>query len=108
MSFQYYSNLVSKGTRNFASGVFITGMLLIGFGFLIWVLRELFAMLFAVLFCIMGIGCLVTGVKIFWSVSRFEKMHRSGGGAYRENVHIRIEDDNVQVRVEDDEEDDFD
>ncbi|MBW8000611.1 MAG: hypothetical protein FVQ80_01140 [Planctomycetes bacterium] len=99
MSFQYYSNLVSKGTRNFASGVFVTGMLLIGFGFLIWILRELFAMLFAVLFCIAGIGCIVTGVKMFWSVSKFEKMNSDGQGAYRENVHVRVEDNGVDVQV---------
>jgi len=92
MSFRFYTNLVSQASRNFAAGAFIIGMLLIGFGFLIWVLRELFAMLFAVLFCIVGVGCLITGVKIFLAQRKFDKLGSDDSPGYRENVHIHVEE----------------
>jgi uncharacterized membrane protein len=92
MSFRFYTNLVSQASRNFAAGAFIVGMLLIGFGFLIWVLRELFAMLFAVLFCIVGVGCLITGVKIFLAQRKFDKLASDDSAGYRENVHIHVEE----------------
>lgn len=92
MSSRFYTNLISEASRNFAAGVFIVGMLLIGFGFLIWLLRELFAMLFAVLFCIVGIGCLVTAVKIFFFQRRLNKLNSDDASGFRENVNIHIEE----------------
>ena len=86
MSFRFYSNAVSQASRNLAAGVFIVGMLLIGFGFLIWLLKELFAALFAILFCVAGIGCLGTGVRIFWAFRRAGKSASNQDG--RENVRI--------------------
>ncbi len=68
-------------------------MLLIGFGFLIWVLRELFAILFAIIFCIAGIGCICTAIKVFWSVRKFEKMNPDEPHGYRSNVRIHSEED---------------
>ena len=91
MSLRFYSNLISQGSRNFASGVFITGMLLIGFGFLIWVLRELFAILFAIIFCIAGIGCIGTAIKVFWSVRKLKKMSPDETQGYRKGVKIHGE-----------------
>lgn len=91
MDFRFYTNAISQASQKLGAGVFITGMLLIGFGFLIWVLRELFAMLFAVLFCIAGIGCIVTAVKIFCAG---RKIGKSGEAEeYRENVTIHTRDD---------------
>ena len=92
MSFRFYTNFISQASRNLATGIFITGLLLIGFGFLIWVLRELFAILFAIIFCIGGIGCIGTAIKIFWSARRFEKMNSDGSNVYRENVQIHTEE----------------
>ncbi len=93
MSFRFYTNLISRASRNLAGGIFVAGMLLIGFGFLIWVLRELFAILFAILFCAVGVGCLIVGVKIFLAQRKFDKMSRGDSDGYRKNVHIHIEED---------------
>jgi hypothetical protein len=93
MSFRFYTNMISQASRNFAAGLFVTGMLLIGFGFLIYVLRELFAILFAIMFCAAGIGCGITAVKIFWAQSKLDRMNKDGGVVdYRRNVRIHSEE----------------
>jgi len=93
MSFRFYTNAISQASRNFAAGLFIIGMLLVGFGFLIYVLRELFAILFAILFCVAGLGCGTTAVKIFWAQRKFEKMDSDDGTMdYRRNVQIHSEE----------------
>ena len=95
MSFRFYSNAVSQASRNFAAGLFIVGMLLIGFGFLVFVLRDLFALLAAALFCIAGVGCGITAVKIFLMPRRLgQRMNPQE--PYRENVQIHIEENHEQ------------
>ena len=96
MSFRLYTNAISQASRNVAAGIFIVGMLLIGFGFLIWVLRELFAILFAIVFCIAGVGCMVTAVKIFCGLRRLQKTSSAGPEEYRNNVQIHIEQDHSE------------
>ena len=86
MDFRFYSNAVSQASRNVAAGVFIVGMLLIGFAFLIWLLKELFAALFALLFCIVGFGCMATAVRIFWAFRKAGRTSPNNDG--RENVRI--------------------
>ena len=92
MSFRFYSNMVSQASRNFAKGLFVTGLLLIGFGFLVFVLRDLFAFLAAGLFIFSGAGCGATAVKIWWSQRRIDRAMRHGEQGYRDNVRIHIED----------------
>ncbi len=93
MSFRFYTNMISQASRNFAAGLFITGLLLIGFGFLIYILRDLFAILFAIIFCVAGISCGVTAVKIFWAQRKFDKMNSDDGAVdYRRNVRIHGEE----------------
>lgn len=92
MIFRFYNNALSRASRNFAAVIFIIGMLLIGFGFLVWVLRELFAMLFSILFCIVGIGCIGTAIKMFWMQRKMEKLEQDKvPDNYRENVRIHSE-----------------
>ena len=57
MSFRFYTNAISQASRNFAAGLFVVGLLLIGFGFLVFVLRDLFALLAAAVFVFAGVGC---------------------------------------------------
>jgi hypothetical protein len=93
MSFRYYNNVISQASRNFAAGLFITGLLLIGFGFLIYILRDLFAILFAIIFCVAGFGCGVTAVKIFLAQRKLDKMDSDDGTTdYRRNVQIHSEE----------------
>ena len=90
MSFRFYSNAVSQASRNFAAGLFIVGLLLIGFGFLVYILRDLFAVLFAAVFCIAGVGCGITALKIFLFQRRLDKV--DSNEPYRQNVRIHIEE----------------
>ena len=91
MSFRLYTNAISQASRNFAAGLFIVGLLLIGFGFLVFILRDLFALLAAVVFCIAGVGCGTTAVKIFLVQRRLDRRIDSAQ-PYRENVQIHIEE----------------
>jgi hypothetical protein len=90
MSFRFYTNLVSEASRNLAAWLFVFGLALIGFGFLVYVLRQIFALLAAAVFVFAGIGCAVTGVKIFFAQRKIDKAG-NGSDAYRRNVQIHIE-----------------
>jgi cobalamin biosynthesis protein CobD/CbiB len=93
MSFQFYSKAISKASKNVAVGFFLIGLLLIGVGFLIWVLKEFFALLFALLFMAAGVGCGITAVKIFWTARKISRaITDENSEPYRENVHIHIEE----------------
>ena len=92
MSFRFYTNAISQASKSVAAGIFITGLLLIGFGFLIYVLKEIFAILAAIVFCFAGAGCLITAVKIFVAQRKLDKMSSENTEDYRENVHIHTEE----------------
>ena len=94
MSFRFYTNTISQASRNFAAGLFITGLLLIGFGFLVFILRDLFAILFAAVFCIAGVACGITAFKIFLFQRKLDQANQSE--PYRENVRIHIEEQDEQ------------
>lgn len=93
MSFRFYTNVISQASRNFAAGLFITGLLLIGFGFLVYILRDLFAILASIVFFVVGLGCGVTAVKIFLAQRKLDKMDSDDGTTgYRRNVQIHSEE----------------
>jgi len=92
MSFRFYTNAISQATRSIASGIFILGLLLIGFGFLVYVLKEVFAILAAIIFSVAGAGCLITAVKIFWAQRKLDKIDSDDSQDYRKNVQIHIEE----------------
>jgi hypothetical protein len=93
MRFRLYNNVISQASRNFAAGLFITGLLLIGFGFLVFILRDLFAILAFIVFFVVGVGCGTTAIKIFLVQRKLDKMDSDDGTMdYRRNVRIHIED----------------
>ena len=92
MSFRFYTNAISQASKNVAAGIFIAGLLLIGFGFLIYVLKEIFAILAAIVFSVAGAGCMITAVKIFLAQRKLDKISSEDSRSYRENVHIHIEE----------------
>jgi len=92
MSFRFYTNVISQASRNVAAGVFVTGLVLIGFGFLIYVLRDLFAILFAIIFCAAGIGCAITAIKILWTLRKLNKINSHDSHGFRKNVQIHVEE----------------
>ena len=93
MSFRFYTNVISQATRTIAAGIFIVGMVLIGFGFMTYLLPKFFATLAAVVFFIAGLGCGITAVKIFLAQRKLDKMSSEDGiTGYRRNVRIHTEE----------------
>jgi hypothetical protein len=90
--FRFYTNAISQASKSIAKGILVAGLLLVGFGILILALPELFAMLAAMVFFIVGAGCVGTAVKIFLAQRRIDKINSDGSADYRENVRIHIED----------------
>jgi hypothetical protein len=91
MSFQFYSNVISQASRKIASGIFVTGLMLIGFGLLIYLMPKFFATLAAIVFFATGIGTCITALKIFAAQHRINKEANNDSDDYRKNVRIRIE-----------------
>ena len=93
MSFRFYNNIISQASRNFAAGLFITGLLFVGFGFLVYILRDLFAILASIVFFVVGLACGTTAVKIFLAQRKLDKMNSDDGTMdYRRNVQIHSEE----------------
>jgi uncharacterized membrane protein YciS (DUF1049 family) len=93
MVFRFYTNAISQASKRLAAGIFTTGLALIGFGFMIYLLPRLFATLAAVIFFAAGLGCAITAVKIFWLQRKFDKFNSNDSQVYRQNVHIHIKED---------------
>jgi protein-S-isoprenylcysteine O-methyltransferase Ste14 len=92
MSFRFYTSAISQASKAVAAGIFVTGLSLVGFGVMIYLLPRLFATLAAVIFFVAGLGCLLTAVKVFLARQRFRKSHSDESQGYRENVKIHIEE----------------
>ena len=92
MSFQFYSNVISQASRRIAGGIFATGLMLIGFGLLIYLYPKFFATLAAMVFFVTGLGTCLTALKIFAAQHRMNRNINNESNEYRENVRIRIED----------------
>jgi len=95
MFFRYYSDAISNASKGIAKGIFVTGLLVIGFGALIMAFPAVFALVVAGLFIFVGAGCCITAVRMYLGARRFGgKVPGSGEGedGYRENVQIHIEE----------------
>ena len=91
--FRFYSNTISQASKTVAAGSMIVGMMLIGFGFMIFLLPKFFATLAAMVFFVTGTGAAITGLKMFWRQSRIDKMNNQQTDGYRENVRIHNDDE---------------
>ncbi|MEN6337878.1 MAG: hypothetical protein ABFE01_26785 [Phycisphaerales bacterium] len=92
MPFQFYSNVLSRASRSFASGVLAAGLLLIGFGVLILALPKVFAFLAAMVFFLAGTACATFAIKIFWVQRRIDRLHSPDDqDAGRINVRIHTD-----------------
>ncbi len=91
MVLRFYSNALSQASRTVAATIMIVGLLLIGFGMLIFALPKLFAYLAAGVFFIAGLGCGVTALKIFWTQSQIDRASESETQVYRQNVRVHSE-----------------
>ena len=93
MNFRFYKNALSQATRGVATVIFVAGLVLIGFGFLIYLLPRLFATLAAVVFFVVGVGCLTTGVKIFWAQRKIDKIASDDSGYYGGDIEVHVKED---------------
>ena len=92
MSFRFYTNGISQVSRAAAAGIFILGLLLVGFALLIYALPRFFATLAAIVFFVTGLGCAITAVKILLVQRKLDKLSSDDSDAYRKNVQIHIEE----------------
>ncbi len=92
MSFRFYTNVISQASRTIAAGIFIVGLVLIGFGFMIYLLPRFFATLAAVVFFVTGAGCGITAVKIFLAQRKLDRLNSEDSQRYRKNVQIHTEE----------------
>jgi len=93
MSFGFYKNALSQATRGVATMIFVAGLALIGFGFLIYLLPRVFATIAAIVFFVVGIGCLSTAFKIFWAQRKIDKIASDDPGYYGGDIEVHIKED---------------
>jgi hypothetical protein len=92
MPFQFYSTILSQASRRLAGGILATGLTLISFGLLIYLLPRLFATLAAIIFFAAGVGTCITAIKIFAAQRQMDKNIDNGSTEYRKNVQIHLEE----------------
>lgn len=92
MPFKFYTNAISQATRGMAAGIFTIGLLLVGFGMIIFALPELFAFLAAGIFFLIGMGFIITAAKMLWVIWKINRNISKNSDGYRENVTIRYDD----------------
>jgi hypothetical protein len=94
--FNFHSNLFSQATRKMAKGSFFTGLFLIGFGMLVFVLRDLFAFIAAAIFFMAGFSAIGYAIKLFWATRQIGKPGDSSDG-YRDNVRIHYHEEHFDT-----------
>lgn len=85
----FHGNPFREATKGMAKGALVTGLILIGLGMLVWVLREIFAMIAMIVFFMAGFSAIGYAIRLF--ILQY-KMKRSDT-PYRKNVQIRMEED---------------
>jgi hypothetical protein len=91
-NFKFQSNPLTRATASAAGMVFIAGLMLIGFAFLVFVIKDFVVLLAAMLFIMAGIGTIGFSIKLLLASRRFGKMSTSQAD-YRENVRIHQRED---------------
>ena len=84
----FLSSVMPQAAKNIAKSSFIVGLFLIGFGMLVFILRDLFALLAAGLFFLSGFSAMVYAVKIYLSARKMARSTPDSRDAYRKNVRI--------------------
>ena len=90
MAFRFYSNSFNQISEGFSKGLFIVGLLLIGFGTLVWILKEVLAVIAAAIFIIAGAGCCINAVRLYITTRKTRPFNDQTAGR-SDNVKIRIE-----------------
>jgi len=81
--------MFSVASKKIASGLFFSGLFLIGIGVLIYFFRDIFAAIFLVLFVIAGAGCLFKAAKVYFHILKMGRdFQKTPKPQRRENVRI--------------------
>ena len=92
MMFNFYSNSFSGISKTFAKGLFVTGLLVFGFGLLVWIFKEILALIAAVIFMAIGVGCCLKAIRIYYLAWKFGRKDKGDDNSGRsDNVRIRME-----------------
>ena len=94
--FRFNSNLFSQATRGMAKGSFFTGLFLIGFGMLVFFLRDVFAFIAAAIFFLAGFSAILYAIKLFWASGQMRKSGDSRDG-HRDNVQIHYHEEHFEA-----------
>lgn len=89
MFFNFYSSSFSQITKSYAKWLFVAGLFLIGFGILVWIFKEVLALIAAAIFIIVGVVCCFNAIKIFIKSMKSGKDDDSGDRS--DNIKIHIE-----------------
>ena len=87
----FFQDQFSQATKGLAKGSFFSGLFLIGFGMLVFVLRDLFAFLAAGMFFLAGFSAIGYAIRLFFRLGAMNRGQRRHDDVYRENVQIHDE-----------------
>ena len=87
--FFYQGDPMREAGKSLAKGALVLGLFLIGFGMLVFILRDLFAFLAAAVFFMAGFSAIGYAIRIFWATRRMNQPPQQ----YRENVEIHRDED---------------
>ena len=87
----FQGNPFREATRGMAKGALITGLFLIGFGMLVFILRDLFAFLAAAIFFMAGFSAIGYAIRLF--IVQYKM--KNSNGVYREGVEVHFRDDDM-------------
>ena len=81
-------NPFRQATRDAAKVSLFTGLFLIGLGLLVWLLKEIIAIVFMVIFFMAGFSAIGWAVRLFIAQWKMRK----DKAVYREGVEVHFED----------------
>jgi protein-S-isoprenylcysteine O-methyltransferase Ste14 len=82
-------NPFRQATGQAAKVSLFTGLLLIGLGLLVWLLKEIIAIVFMILFFMAGFSAIGWAVRLFIAQWKMRKQNT----VYRNGVEVRFEDE---------------
>ena len=86
MGFRFHISDVSRLSKAVAAAISVTGLGLIGFGFMIYLLPELFATIAAIVFFFAGGCCTIIAVKILFAHRNLYKTESDYSQTHRKSI----------------------
>jgi hypothetical protein len=82
-------NPFRQATKQAAKVSLFTGLFLIGLGLLVWLLKDIMAIVLMIFFFMAGFSAIGWAIRLFITQWKMRK----DKGVYREGVEVRFEDD---------------